>query len=202
MTNRDRRIVESIYRESPDGRPSFGIEVLVPTGIFTAAAYVIADTIAADDGRAAAVAASLVCFFALVVLLYLWHAEGRPKHITEHTTEYRDDDGREAIRPFVGSSDANRITVGRWTFTEAEWGRLGRVLATGRVSRSALADLQTDDGETMFPNITAAYPGIVAELQRLGWIDDDNATTEAARRWFDERGIPPLARVSRGMDQR
>ena len=186
MTDPERRVVESSYRESPASRPSFAVEVLAPTLIFTGAAWALF-AVGAADTQLADRAAAVTCIVSLVVLLWLWHTEGRPVHITEHQ-RYVDEEPRR-LRPVVGSSDAQRLRLGRWTFTETEWKRLGRVLATGKVTRAALADLQLDDGETMFTSLSERYPSIVEELQRLGWLTSENETTNVALAWFQDHGI-------------
>lgn len=201
MTRDERkRIMETSYRESPANHPSFFEEALLPTGIFTGATY-LAFVAGKAQPEVATIAAAAVCAGVLLWRILQWDEHGRPVSFTEHT-RYLDDDAPEPIRPFVTSSDANRITVGKWTFTEAEWGRIGKVLATGRVSRASLAALETDEGEPLFTNITNAYPGIRAEFQRLQWIDEDNETTDVARRWYQERGTPLSAQVPGDNHQR
>lgn len=191
MTDDQRRILESSYRESPAGEPSFIMEVLVPTAIFTGAAYV-AVSVGMTNPQLAELFAAIVCFLSLLILLYLWHQEGRPVHIVERT-QYAPEPQSSRLRPVTVSSDEHRWKVGKFDFSESEWRRFAGALRDGKLTRRAIEDLQGDDGARMFPNITEQYRNILAEFKRLGWVGESNEITDVARFWLGGHGItiPP-----------
>ena len=172
--------MESSYSETPATQPNFGLEVIVPSLLIAGAAYLIVAT--ADDANGGHIVGASVLIIVLFWRLWRWDENGRPVHIRERT-RYLDDPQPE-LRPFV-QQDGRRIRVGKWRFTRAEWQRLGRAIGD-KLTRRSIDDLQRDDGDRMFPNITEVYGDIVEELQRVGFIDADNAMTDRGRAWFDD----------------
>lgn len=187
QTRPERRLMESSYRESPADRPSFALEAIVPTLLATGAVYVLASTLS-DVTDTPRFWAAVTCLVVGAWRVVRWDTEGRAVNIIEHTKYVPEPESRE--RPIVASRDRHVIMVGRWAFTPSELRQIGGVLATGKVTRAALSDLLADDGDALFANITERYPGIAREFQRLEWIDDDKATTDIAREWFERHGIP------------
>lgn len=187
----EKKILESIYRESPIGKPSFALEVLAPALLLTAAIYVSVEVV--YGGQAARIAAAAVCAIVLLWRLWVWDENGRPVSITEHNWYKETPEATPQIRPATVDAHVNvqRWRIGKWNFTEAEWQRLGQALAAGRITRDLLGSIERDNGEKMFTNITANYSDYVRELQRIGWIDDSNAVTDVCWQWLRERSLAP-----------
>lgn len=190
MPGEEKRILESTYSQAPVGLPSFVIEVLVPVGAYVALTYAM---VYVTRRELALFAGALAGILSLTWLLFQWHAAGRPVSIKERTT-YVDEPPPPALpawQPVTQRQGPGHTqwVIGALDFSPAEWQRLARALGDGRVSRRALDRLRADDGGRLFANITETYPEIVAELQRLGWVDEENRVTDVCRAWFHERHI-------------
>lgn len=187
----EKRLLESIYRESPADSPSIGWEVIAPVVLYTGAAYVafaaVYDTVLPE------LVAAVVCALSLTWRLYRWDSNGRPVSVAEHKWYAEDPDPppERIMVPSDGHTRRRRLKIGRWSFTRSEWQRLATALGQGHVTREALEDLERDNGERMFPNPTGRYNEYVEELQRIGWVDQDKVVLD--KTWTDlaEMGIAP-----------
>lgn len=199
MTDDDKRLLESSYRESPASTPSFGLEVLAPVLLLTGAAYIGVQVVYGTP--LARLIAAAACIISLLYRLYVWDGERRPVHITEHR-RFREEAQQPSRIRAATAQDHSRLTLGKWTFSEDEWRRLGEALTYGRVTRDLLAGLDRDNGESMFPNTTGRYDEYKGELQRLGWVDEDLVVTDVAWRWLRDRGLAPPLESANVDDQR
>ena len=140
--------------------------------------------------------AGAVMLIALGWRLWQFDRVGRGVHIVEHRRYLEPTETRREWAPVVrdNGDDGNgrsRWRIGNWYFSQAEWERLWAALEDGTVTRNALADVTLDNGNRMFPNITARYQEYVDRFRKMGWVDRDNVVTDDCRAWFAARDIAP-----------
>jgi hypothetical protein len=89
-------------------------------------------------------------------------------------------------RPQIQSENGKRIRYARFALTRKQWSDLAKAIfkANDRVIRDVVAQANA------FNNLTKNWPQIIAEFERLGWVED-GALTDAGRQWFNQF-ITPL----------
>lgn len=192
--NRPGRLIDHSYRESPAHEPHFLQEVAFPPIAAAIATYLV---VSAAYGRSAGGAAAGVMM--LIVLgwrLWRFDANGRGLHIVEHTS-YKEDDSepRREWAPVVrdNGDDGNgghRWRIGNWYWSQSEWQRLAEALQGGSITRPALESVYLDNGQRMFPNASGRLNEYKRIFRQMGWADESDALTPAARAWMRERGLP------------
>ncbi len=194
MTDRDHRVIERSYRESPASEPHFGWEVAFPC--LFAAAVVGLGVYVAYGLVPGAIAGGAAGFGMLLYRLVVWDIRGRGTHIVEHEYYTEPETTRSEWAAVVrdNGDDGNggaRWRIGNWYWSQAEWERLARALADGRITRPALESVLLDNGQRMFPNASGRLAEYKRQFRRMGWADESDVLTPAARAWMQERGLPP-----------
>jgi hypothetical protein len=89
-------------------------------------------------------------------------------------------------RPQIQSENGKRIRYARFALTRKQWADLANSIfkANDRVIRDVVSQANA------FSNLTKKWPQIIAEFERLGWVED-GALTDAGRQWFNQF-ITPL----------
>jgi len=87
-------------------------------------------------------------------------------------------------KPQIQSENGNRIRYAKFALTRAQWANLARAIRKdGKVTRDVVAKANA------FTNLTAKWPQIIKEFERLGWVDDGELT-DAGNEWFAQYDPP------------
>ena len=89
-------------------------------------------------------------------------------------------------RPQIQSENGRCIRYARFALTRKQWSDLAKAIFTAndRVIRDVVSQANA------FTNLTKKWPQIIAEFERLGWVED-GALTNSGREWF-KQFIAPL----------
>jgi hypothetical protein len=88
-------------------------------------------------------------------------------------------------RPQIQSENGKRIRYARFALTRKQWSDLAKAIfkANDRVIRDVVGQANA------FSNLTKKWPQIIAEFERLGWVEE-GTLTDAGREWFKQFVTP------------
>lgn len=133
-------------------------------------------------------------FFAMSLRRQIGQWEGMITEFEEQTYQPKEMASQQIIRPLSQPQQRQTSTQamrpGTYPRLQIDAAELYKQLeANGWRFVRDVINIKSAYGGNVFPNITANYDGILAEWQRMGWVDERQIVTDDGRFWLQQNSI-------------